>query len=255
MRYWVFTADLCLRLLYFTGLLLALSDVRAYIAGRLTLRRRLPISRRVKDGMLISKLSSLVYISTGKVDMGRKMVYICLTLFAVSFAYSLKIFSFFFSLIIALLTASAPIVSLVSKIQNQRSRSSKEGLAFTGELCRSYIIENKNIYSALERTAKQSLYFPICGRQAYLLLLRLRSAEGLSDEKRACSDFAAALGSRWGRSVSLALMSACSGYDISEALTEIIRRLKGSETGFQEKKRMLYSQEQHNQKIKEVILQ
>ena len=229
---------LCLYLLYFSGLFLAESDILAYIMGWITLRRRLPVSKNISRNSIEKKISSFVYMATGKEGMGRKLIYVCAFIFLFSFLYLITLFNIFFSLIIALLVASVPVLSLVSKIQNQRSRSSKEGLAFAAELQRNYVIENKNIYEALEKTSAKKEAFPACGKQAYLLLLKLRSSEGILEEKDACRDFGNALGSLWGKSLALAIASACSGYDVSDAFDDIVSRLKRAETRLEERKRL-----------------
>jgi hypothetical protein len=223
---------------YFSGLFLSLGNVFSYIKGRVTLRRRLRSAVKKTPGTLESRLSSIVFLASGKEDKGRSLAMICAFLFVLSFSYSFIHFGIFFSLIIALLAASVPIVSLVSKIKKQRDRSSREGLSYVNELYRQYVIGRKNIYTALEKTSGNSSEFPVSGHHTYLLLLRLRAAESRRASRRACSDFASALGSAWAKSVSFAISCACDGDDISEALLDIIRRLKdGLEEG-EERKRL-----------------
>ena len=101
---------------YFTGLILILGNVFSYMKGRITLRRRLSSAAKRTPGPLEARLSSIVFMAIGKEDKGRSLALMCSLLFALSFACSLIHFGIFFSLIIALLVASVPLVSLVSKL-------------------------------------------------------------------------------------------------------------------------------------------
>ncbi|MBO4819467.1 MAG: hypothetical protein J5528_04935 [Firmicutes bacterium] len=230
--------NLLIYIAYFAGLSLILSNVLAYLKGRITLRRRLMSMKNRAPGALESKLDSIVFMATGKEHKGKLLGLASLLLFAVSFLYSILSFGIFFSLIIALLVASVPLISLVSKIQNQRSRSSREGQSFVNELYRQYLIGNRNILVALEKTFENGNEFPSCRKQAYLLLLRMRSSGSRSAVKTACSDFASAIGSLWAKNVASAVMSAYEGFDITEALIDITAGLELVKEDSEEKKRL-----------------
>ena len=238
MTLWVYFVSFMIYVTYFTGLILILRNVLAYIKGRITLKRRLMSMKRKGSGPVISRLDSMVFMATGKEGKGGILGSSCIFLFAAAFLYSSISFGFFFSLIIALLAASVPLISLVSIIQNQRSRSSREGQAFVSELHRQYLICGKNILSALEKTFENGEDFPVCRRQAYLLLLRMRSAGNKKAVKNACSDFAVSIGRIWAKNVGAAVFSAYEGFDISEALTDIMGRLDLAKADSEEKKRL-----------------
>ena len=223
---------------YFAGLYILLSNVLAYLKGRLTLRRRLMSMKKKAPGPVEAKLDSMVFMAFGKEGRGRLLAYTCFFLFAVSFLYSSISFSIFFSLIIALLVASVPLVSLVSIIKKQRNRSSREGQVFVNELYRQYLINEKNILVSLERAFENGEEFPVCRRQAYLLLLRLRSAESRREVRTACSDFAGAIGALWAKNTASAILSSYEGFDISEALSDIIGRLSLVKEDAEERKRL-----------------
>ena len=232
-----FFAGLVLFTAYYIGIFLSFENEFKYLKGRLTLRRRLSSYRKKPAGKIEEKLSSIVFAATGKEDKGKSLIYLSLFLFILSFGLARTVFSIFFSLITALSIASAPTVSLVSIIHKQRSRSRKEGLAFTGNLQRQYIIGNKNIYTALERASSSISEYPVCGKHAYLLLLRIRSAEGRKEARAACKDFSLALGSEWARALSMAVLFAYGGRDVSEALLDILERLKNASKEDEERKR------------------
>ena len=238
MTLWVYFVSFMIYVTYFTGLILILRNVLAYIKGRITLKRRLMSMKNKGSGPVISRLDSMVFMATGKEGKGGILGSSCIFLFAAAFLYSSISFGFFFSLIIALLAASVPLISLVSIIQNQRSRSSREGQAFVSELHRQYLICGKNILSALEKTFENGEDFPVCRRQAYLLLLRMRSAGNKKAVKNACSDFAVSIGRIWAKNVGAAVFSAYEGFDISEALTDIMGRLDLAKADSEEKKRL-----------------
>ncbi len=238
MKAGVFAVSMIIYIAYFTGLVLLLSDVLAYIKGRLTLRRRLMSMKQRDPGFIEAKLDALFFMAFGKENKGKYLGFFCLLLFAVSFIYTFLHFGIFFSLIIALLVASVPLVSLVSKNQNQRNRSGREGLPFANEIYRQYMMGDKNILTALERTLAASCEYPECGRQAGRLLLRLRAAGDRKAVKNACSDFAGAIGSSWARNMGNAFVSAYDGVDIQEALLDICERIKLKRKDGEEKKRL-----------------
>ena len=238
MSFKVHLVSVLIYFIYFLGLCFCLGNTFEYIKGRVTLRRRLYDLRKKEPGRVRAKLDSLVFMATGKENGGGSLAFLCVLIFSVVFLYLCVSMSVFFSLIIALLAASVPIVSLVSKIQKQRNGSGREGLPFVNELYRQYVTGDRNILTALEGCCGDTSEYPLCGRQAYLLLLRLRSSGDRAYVKRACSDFAGAIGSLWARSLASAFVSAYGGFDISKALLDLLSRLKLMNEGREERKRL-----------------
>ena len=238
MRNAVLFVDIFLFSLYLAGLCLLLRREFAYLKGRLSLGLRLYSYGLKEEGKFFGRLSSFVFTATGKEGKGKALSASVSALFLAAFFLARIFFNIFFSLVVALLAASVPAVSLVSKIQKQRNRSGKEGLSFSSALYREYLLENRNMYTALEKCAERTEGFPVSGRQAGLLCMRLRSARGKREAKNACTDFAKALGSGWARALSLAVFASLEGYDVSEALIEIISDLKEGKQEAEEIKRI-----------------
>ena len=238
MKALVYLIGICLYAAYFLGLYLCFHREAEYLRGRFYLKRRLADAGKKVPGKLEAKLSSLVFMAIGKQALGKETEALCAFLFILGYCVSSIHTGIFFSLITALLLASVPIISLVSIIQHQRNRSGKEGLVFTNSLYRQYVIGKGNMLTALEKVSEGKTEYPVCARQSYLLLLRLRSSEGKPDIRASVNDFSSAIGTLWAKNIGIAVMSALEGYDVSEALLDISRRLKHAKEDEEEKKRL-----------------
>ena len=96
-----------------------------------------------------------------------------------------------------------------------------------------------NIYEALEKTVVSSNDFPICKKQLYILLIKLRDASGKSEIKKCCSQFGKSLGSVWGSMLASCIESAAySGTDISLGLLDITDQLKEAKARSEERKHL-----------------
>lgn len=233
-----FIINLALYFMLLSGIVLIFYNSFASLSGWLFLRRRLTLAKRDSSRSITGKLSELVYNVSGKENKGRLLLAGIAMIFVFVFIIGNMYYSILVSLIIALLTAFVPIISLVSKLLSLRSRSSNEGQSFVGELYRQYRVSGKNIYSALETVSGHCSEFPVCGKQSYLLLLKLRAAGGKDEIRDSCRGFAASLGSVWGKTLAVCIECACGGTDISDALIDIIKQLKQAKALQEEKKRL-----------------
>ena len=237
MNFCVFCISCLLYSLLIIGLILAFYNSFCSLWGWISLRRRLTERSEKKKTGVVAKLSLLVFSASGKENKGSILALSEVLILAFVFYVASLYFGTFLSLIIGLLAASVPILSLVSKIQTQRSKSSSEAPGFVSELYRQYRIENKNMYSALEKVAGNTKDYPVCAKQSYYLLLRLRT--GLSkDAAFYCREFAFSLGSLWGRSAANCIYSAVRGTDVSNALLELLDQIKETEKEQEEKRRL-----------------
>ena len=234
----VFLVNVLLYSLFLFGIVLCFHNSFSALSGWFLLRHRLSRKKREAQSVIVGRLSALVYTVTGKDNRGTVLLVYMAAIFSVVFFIGSLYYTVLVSLIIALLTASVPILSLVSKLFSIRNRSSNEGQSFIGELFRQYKISGNNIYAALEKTSAPGNDYPACSRQCYLLLLRLRCAAGKEEIRQSCRVFSSALGSMWGRTVGLCIENACRGVDISSALLDVMGQLKRAKSMQEEKKRL-----------------
>ena len=227
-----------LYILFLSGLGTLFSGQFEYIARRFTLRHRLRKPAE-KTNPVFEYLERLVLASTGREVKGGAAAAILVTLFLIVFLMTRSSFSFAASLLVSLLTASAPLLLLLVKLESGRSRGSKEGISFVTELNRQYRIHNRNIYEALAAVCRADGDYPICRRNAYTLLIHLRAASDPGEIRRSIDKFAFSLDTGWGNLLANCIrMSAEKGTDISAGLEDIILQLKTAFARSEERRRL-----------------
>lgn len=231
--------NIALYLMFALGIILCFYRSFRALVGCLTLKRRLYESRKDQRSAGLSYfLARIVFSATGKENKGREFLLFEALLFFIACACAHVYYNIFVSLIVALLAASVPLVSLVSKIQTQRNRGSMEGPSFVSELYRQYRIENNNIYTALEKTISRQEKYPVCADQCFRLLFRIRASGNPLYVKNCCDDLAFSLGTVWGRNLAYCIYSAAFGLDISSALSDMIRNLDSAMENREERLRL-----------------
>ncbi len=236
----MFALNLLFYTLFFLGAYLLGEQSFSAIGRRIFLRRRLntagPAKRRGRIASLMERLS---YASFGKdVDPDSLMFFLAF-LFIFVFVLAAQSFSLLAAAGVALALSGLPLMLMAVKLESGRNRSSKEGLSMLTEFYRQYRMKNLNIYEAIEGVVNSEGDYPVCRKQLYRLLLRLRAAGTSVELRQSLDGFAFALGTLWGRMFAVCLrMSAEKGVDISEGLADIITQLKNANSMAEDRKRL-----------------
>ncbi len=230
-----------LYLIYFAGLALAFSEVFETARLRLRLGRRLRSEapgRRARHPFVVW-MGDLASSSLQRDITGEAACAAHAGLFALSLALALQSFYALQALLIAMMCVSLPPALMYIKLSGDRSRSSREGLSLISELARQYRLHGRNIYTAIEETVASGGDFPLCRKQLYRLLLRLRSASGRDGIKRCTDSFAYAMGTVWGSMLAACIrLAAEKGSDVSEGLADIARQLGAAYKRAEERQRL-----------------
>ncbi len=226
---------------FLAGLSLIFRDCLAYIALRKRLKKRLGAGIKKKPALPEWALwpSRLASAALGReIDPASVIWALAATFFSV-LALSARTLSPPAALIYSLLFCALPLLLLALRLKDIQSRASREGIALVTELARQYRMQNRNIYRALEAAVSSEGDFPLCRKQIYLLLIRLRSASGGPEIGSACRDLAYSLGTVWGSMLSTCIrVSAEKGSDVSEGLSDIADQLKAANRRMEERKRL-----------------
>ena len=237
----VIAVNVLIYVAYFTGVFLFSEQGIAAAMRSFSLRRRLkPESQGFWNEFApAAYFNKLLYTAFQKEVNGAAFFFGILMVFFVSFVLGLRLFRPGTALLASLMMASIPVMALIVRMENDRTRGSREGISFVSELYRQYRICNKNIYAAMEATASAPGDFPVCKKHLYRLLLRLRSS-GNPDEIKAYTDqFSFAMGTVWGHMLAVCIrMAARGGTDISAGLADISEQLKSANARAEERRRM-----------------
>ena len=222
------------------GLLLLFSGPFEAFFKRMTLRRSMKAAESEYFGSDAARyLNGLVFAATGKDVPGGRVLAALLCSFAFIFALVSRVLTLPAAALAAVMFTAAPILILEFRTEDERGKASREGLSMVSELYRQYRIHDRNIYEALNYTVDNSENFPVCRRILSRLLLRLRSAGGSRDIANGLKQFSFALGTSWGHMLTTCIkVSAVSGTDISEALSDIMEQLKAAEKNAEKRRRM-----------------
>ncbi len=226
---------------YLSGLFLIFRDCLPYAAHRLRSGRRL--GKGVKKESRLPRWAQaparLASAALGKEIAPESVLGTLIFAFFAVFLLSCRSFKPFASLMYSLLLCALPFALLKLRLEDLRSRGSREGIALVTELNRQYRMQNRSIFRALETAASFEGDFPICRKQVYLLILRLRTASGSREIRKACEDFSYALGTVWGSMLATCVrVSAEKGSDVSEGLADIADQLKAANRRAEERKRL-----------------
>ena len=233
--------SIALYLLYFAGLSLCFSEVFE------TARLRMRLGKRLRNEAAAKKngdaftvwLGELASSSLQREISGEAAEAALAGIFALSFALALQSFYLLQALLIAVMCVCMPPALMYIRLSGSRSRSSREGLSLISELARQYRLHGKNIFTAIEETVAAGGDYPVCRKQLYRLLLRLRSASGREEIKRCTDSFAFAMGTVWGSMLAACIrLAAERGSDISEGLADIARQLGAAYKRAEERQRL-----------------
>lgn len=230
-----------LGLLYLAGLYAVFSDCIPYARARIRQRKRLkgPAVRKETLPSWAQAPARLASASLGKEVSARAALAVLASMFLLALVVSSRSFEPAASVIYSALFCALPLVILRLRLEDIQSRGSREGIALVTELSRQYRMQNRNIYRALENAVSSDGEFPLCRRQIYMLLLRLRAASGSREIRLACEDFSYALGTVWGSMLSACIrISAEKGSDVSMGLSDIADQLKAANKRAEERKRL-----------------
>ena len=229
--------SLILYLLFISGIAFLQADNIRVVIKRFRLRHRLSVKE--EKGSLVRSASLLLSGATGKDADGIYLIIGEIILFALTFFISYETFSAAISLALSVLISALPLALLFSRMYSMQSKGSREGISLVTELYRQYRMCNLNIFEAMERSIESSNDFPICRKQMYILLLKLRDASGSGEIKLCCRMFGKALGSVWGHMLSSCIeSSAVYGTDISAGLVDITEQLRLAKARDEERKRL-----------------
>jgi hypothetical protein len=238
---WVIAVNLLIYAIYFTGVFLFSEEGIAAAIRSFALRKRLkPESRGFLHEFAPAEyLNKLLFAAFQKEVNGAAFFFGILMIFFISFVLGMRLFTLPTALLAALMASSLPVMVLVVRMENDRTKGSQEGISFVSELYRQYRINNKNIYAAMEATASSPADFPVCKRHLYRLLLHLRSSGNPDEIKEYTDQFSFAMGTVWGHMLAVCIrMAARSGTDISAGLADITEQLKAANARAEERRRM-----------------
>ena len=237
----MYVIDLVLYAVFIAGVLLfAGRDIRSFFKGRL-LRKRLGKSVGAEEKSKVYRwVGMLLSASTDKseVDPG-SFITLLVMLFTLVLLICIRSRKFVTALLAAIGITSLPVLFLYTRMENERTKNSREGISMVTEFYRQYRMKNLNVYEALEATIAAEGDFPGCRKQLYKLLLKLRASAGQTEIRRCLDDFSFALGTVWGKMFATCLrLSAERGDDVSEGLADIISQLKTAGELAEERKRL-----------------
>lgn len=221
---------------YFTGLLLLMDKPIDSLARRMSLNHRLN-PKKQRPHLITSWLETLVQSATGQDIKGRTVCAVILMLFISTLLVTIQFFTPFSAGIASTLIAALPLLFLFAKLASRRSRGSMEGISFVSELHRQFRINNCNMYEAIECVCADSKEYPICGYNAYKLLIHLRDASNSVEISDSIKAFSFAIGTSWGNMLSGCIKLAVEkGTDVSDGLKDIIEQLKFASERAEERK-------------------
>ncbi len=226
---------------YTIGLFVLFSESLSLIMRRIKLRHRLQSPVQEKDILAPASewLGRLASVSFGKDVNGSLVMWSLVFLFLLIFFLAMNSFTPPTALLVALISASAPVLLMYIRLMSEQGKSSREGIAFVSEMYRQYRACGQNMSQAMERALENSKNFPLCARHTYRLLLHLRAASGPGEIRAACAEFSFALGTVWGSMLSSCIrISEEKGLDISEGLGDIVVQLKSASRRAEERKRL-----------------
>ncbi|NCB41084.1 MAG: hypothetical protein EOM59_00435 [Clostridia bacterium] len=227
--------------LYLAGVLLVLRKQVKIVRLKILLRHRLKLTKqRTKDlSPLHRYIRSMLFVCFRKPPDEKAFLWTLGLVSSFTFLLGLRHFSVFTALGVAFMLSFIPVLFLMVRVESIRKRGNKEGMSVIADLYRNYWMQNKNIFSAMEETVKGNAECPVCKNLIYKLLLRLRNT-GNPIETRECIDqFTFSMGTVWGRMLGVCIrLSAESGVDISEGLTDISEQLKIAYTRAEERRRL-----------------
>lgn len=222
---------------FYAGIVLIFSDAIRVAFARNRLKHRL--TSKKERTPVTEWASMLISTAFGKNIDGIWLLLLESMIFIIAFLMMIPTFSFAMALIMAIVIAAMPLGVIFAKFVFAQNKGSREGINLLSELYRQYKMCELNIYEALEKTVSSSNDFPICKKQLYILLIKLRDASGRSEIKKYCRQFGESLGSVWGSMLASCIESAAySGTDISLGLLDITDQLKEAKARSEERKHL-----------------
>ncbi len=227
-----------LYVIYMAGLVLVFGDDAALFLKRSMKRRRL---RRPGDD--IGKLSARVrevYRATLP-GQGKRSAFIALqtALFMAALVPGTRNLGIVKGIFAAAAVGASPFLILVTRLEEDRSRASREGISLVTEIYRQYRMCGRNIYEALQKAVDTGGTYPVCRKLIYTFLIRMRNAPGRQQQKDCVAGLSFALGTVWGKMLCSCIeLSAMKGCDVSEGLADIAAQLKEASSRQQERKRL-----------------
>ena len=232
---------LTIYILFILGLVLIFYPCFEALFRRFRLKRRLNAARRSlhKPGGIMAFFEELLFSVFGKERLAGVFLFILAVLFLFVLLISVKSLSFPAAIGAALICSAFPVLVLYAKCENDRNKASREGISLISDLYRNYRISNKNIYEAMQLCVEGNGDYPICRKQMYKLLLRLREASGHEEVKDCIRLFSSSLGTLWGYMLASCIrLSAERGIDISAGLKDIADQLNDANKWAEQRKRL-----------------
>ncbi|MDO5441762.1 MAG: hypothetical protein Q4F55_04325 [Bacillota bacterium] len=236
-----FSIDLLIYMVFASGAILFFWNEIDTIFKRHALKRKLKAKseKETKLPKLLEYCHNLIDVSFLKESSKRFfLVFECL-LFIISYFLSYRNYSYLTALFISFLTIAFPFFILISKLENKRYKSSREGVSLISELHRQYCINNKNIYEAIDQTIKAGGNYANSGKHLYVLLMKMRTDNNPESLKESVKIFVFNYGTNWARMLGQCIyLAAYDGTDISAALLDLIDQLKEA-CNLEERRKML----------------
>lgn len=179
----------------------------------------------------------IIATNTQKLDV-IKLKQLTVFLFVLSFMIVSYVLGLFAGLLVSIMTASLPFISLRLRLNTMQTKGSHEGESLIVNLLSKYRTSSFNIEEAIEKVVKDSdISIPNCQVALYRLLYSARGTKNPVLIRESTNLFAYTLGTNWAKMLSNNIyLAIVSGTNVSKPLEDILIRLRGA-TILQEERR------------------
>lgn len=179
----------------------------------------------------------IIATNTQKLDV-IKLKQLTVFLFVLSFVIVSYVLGLFAGLLVSIMTASLPFISLRLRLNTMQTKGSHEGESLIVNLLSKYRTSSFNIEEAIEKVVKDSdISIPNCQVALYRLLYSARGTKNPVLIRESTNLFAYTLGTNWAKMLSNNIyLAIVSGTNVSKPLEDILIRLRGA-TILQEERR------------------
>jgi hypothetical protein len=180
----------------------------------------------------------LIATNTQKLDV-IKLKQLTVLLFVLSFMIVSYVLGLFAGLLVSIMMASLPFISLRLRLNTMQTKGSHEGESLIVNLLSKYRTSSFNIEEAIEKVVKDSdISIPNCQVALYRLLYSARGTKNPVLIRESTNLFAYTLGTNWAKMLSNNIyLAIVSGTNVSKPLEDILIRLRGASILQEERRR------------------
>jgi hypothetical protein len=180
----------------------------------------------------------IIATNTQKLDV-IKLKQLTVLLFVLSFMIVSYVLGLFAGLLVSIMVASLPFISLRLRLNTMQTKGSHEGESLIVNLLSKYRTSSFNIEEAIEKVVKDSdISIPNCQVALYRLLYSARGTKNPVLIRESTNLFAYTLGTNWAKMLSNNIyLAIVSGTNVSKPLEDILIRLRGASILQEERRR------------------